>query len=184
MALMSMRIGVLSDSHVPDILSELPPRVCEIFNGVDLIFHAGDISSLAVLQQLEPIAQTFAVYGDRDNWQIKHYLQEKQRLDFARRSVGLVHGHRAWQVDVWTRVIYHFNPSLRSQALFNHVLREFAGEHVDAIVFGHSHTPYIKVHGSVLLFNPGSVVPRNGQPGTVGLLEVSQNAIKGRIVTV
>jgi len=27
------------------------------------------------------------------------------------------------------------------------------------------------------------VVPHNGQPGTVGLLEVSQHAIKGRIVT-
>lgn len=183
MALMSMRIGILSDSHVPDVMPELPPRVSEVFNGVDLIFHAGDISSLGVLQQLEPIAQTFAVYGDRDDWQIKHYLQEKQRLDFAQRSVGLVHGHRAWQGDLRMRLFYRFNKNMRARALLSYVLNEFEGEQVDAIVFGHSHAPYIKMHGGVLLFNPGSVSSHNGQPGTVGILEISKHAIKGRIVT-
>jgi putative phosphoesterase len=183
MALTAMRIGVLSDTHVPDILPELPPRLFEVFNGVDLILHAGDVCSLAVLQQLEPLAQTFAVYGDCDDAQVKTFLQDRQRLDFAQRSIGLVHGHRAWHGDWWTRLAYRFDATRRDRALTSYVLREFATENIDAVIFGHSHAPYIKMHGSVLLFNPGSATPRGGQPGTAGILEIGMYAIKGRIVT-
>jgi putative phosphoesterase len=62
-----MKIGVLADTHVPDMLPGLPARVLDLFNGMDIILHAGDVSDLGVLQQLEPIAQTFAVHGDRDS---------------------------------------------------------------------------------------------------------------------
>jgi len=175
-----MRIGVISDSHIPDTLPELPLRVFELFNGVDLIFHAGDICDLYVLQQLEPIAQTFAVYGDHDNSRVRQYLQERQCLEFANRRVGLVHGHRAWQGDLWTRLALRLSAERRIKSLIASVLHEF--ENVDAVIFGHSHTPYIKMHNGVLLFNPGSVVPRGGEPGTVGILEIGTHAIKGRIL--
>ena len=38
-----MRIGLISDTHIPSVPGEIPPQVKEIFQGVDLIFHAGDI---------------------------------------------------------------------------------------------------------------------------------------------
>lgn len=176
-----MRIGVIADTHIPETLPELPPRVFEAFNGVDLILHAGDICDLAVLQQLEPLAQTFAVFGDRDNSGVRQCLQERQRLEFSNRALGLVHGHRAWQGDALTRLMYRFSSTRRHKSLYASVLREFNG--VDVIIFGHSHTPYIKMHGGVLLFNPGAVVPRASQPGTLGILEVGAHAIKGRIIT-
>lgn len=182
MVLAAMRIGVIADTHIPDLMRELPVRALEVFSGVDLIFHAGDICDLAVLQQLEPIAQTFAVFGDQDQLRVRHYLQEKQCLEFSNRRVGLVHGHRAWEGDWLKRLAFRFNPTLRAEALYEHVLSAFTN--VDAVVFGHSHAPYIRMHGGVLLFNPGSAVPRNGQPGTVGILEIGTHAIKGRIIPI
>ncbi len=178
----NMKIGVLADTHIPELLPALPPRVLEVFRGVDIILHVGDVCELAVLQQLEPIAQTYAVCGDRDSPRVREFLQEKQRLQFANRAVGLVHGHHAWEGGWGTRLSYRLNPAKRTQALCQAVLREFTD--VDAIVFGHSHEPYIKMHGAVLLFNPGSVVPMNRHAGTIGILDIGTNAIKGRIVPI
>jgi putative phosphoesterase len=177
-----MKIGVLADTHIPELLAALPASVLEVLRGVDIILHVGDICELYVLQQLEPIAQTYAVYGDHDSAQVRQFLQEKQRLEFANRAVGLVHGHHAWEGDWGTRLSYRLNAGMRSSALRKSVLHEFTD--VDAIVFGHSHEPYVKMHGAVLLFNPGSIVPRNGRNGTMGILEISANAIKGRILTI
>ena len=177
-----MKIGVLADTHIPELLPALPPSVLELLRGVDIILHLGDVCELAVLQQLEPIAQTYAVYGDSDSAQVRQYLQEKQRLEFANRAVGLIHGHHAWEGGFGTRLSYRMSAAKRSAALLDAVLREF--DNVDAIVFGHSHEPYIKMHGAVLLFNPGSIVPHNGRNGTMGILEIGPQAIKGKIVTI
>jgi putative phosphoesterase len=175
-----MKIGVLADTHVPDIFLSLPPHVLEVLSAVDIILHAGDVCDLSVLQQLEAIAQTFAVFGERDGPEVKRYLQEKQRLEFAGRAVGLVHGHHAWEGSLLTRVLYTLDRARQSEVLHESVLREFTN--VDAIVFGHSHEPYMKMHGSILLFNPGSIAPRRGQRGSVGILEIGARAIKGRII--
>lgn len=177
-----MKIGVLADTHIPEQLAALPASVLQVLRGVDIILHVGDVCELDVLQQLEPIAQTYAVYGDQDSTQVRQFLQEKQRLEFENRAVGLVHGHHAWEGDWGTRLSYRLSAGKRSSALRASVLREF--KDVDAIVFGHSHEPYIKMHGAVLLFNPGSIVPRNGRSGTMGILEIGPNAIKGRIVPI
>lgn len=177
-----MKIGVLADSHIPELLPSLPPRVLEMLNGVDIILHVGDICDLSVLQQLEPIAQTYAVYGDQDNAQVRKFLQEKQRLEFANRAVGLVHGHHAWEGGFGTRLSFRLSRRKRLTALCESVLCEFSD--VDAIIFGHSHEPYIKMHGGVLLFNPGSVLPRGKHNGTIGFLEIGSHAIKGRIVPI
>ncbi len=177
-----MKIGVLADTHIPELLPALPPRVLQALNGVDIILHVGDICHLSVLQQLEPIAQTYAVFGERDGAQVKQFLQAKQRLEFENRAVGLVHGYHAWEGGLATRLSYRLSRRKRLTALCNAVLREFTD--VDAIVFGHSHEPYIKMHGGVLLFNPGSVVPRNRSNGTMGILDISVHAIKGRIVPI
>jgi putative phosphoesterase len=178
-----MKIGVLADTHIPELLPALPPRVLEVLQGVDIILHVGDICHLGVLQQLEPIAQTYAVYGDRDGAQVRQFLQEKQRLEFANRAVGLVHGHHAWEGDFGTRLALRLSRSRRTAVLCESVLREFTD--VDAIIFGHSHEPYIKMHGGVLLFNPGSVLPRNARgSGSIGMLDIGAHAIKGRIVPI
>ena len=38
-----MKIGVISDTHIPRAAAELPPEIYKAFKGVDLILHAGDL---------------------------------------------------------------------------------------------------------------------------------------------
>ncbi|MBI4791053.1 MAG: metallophosphoesterase family protein [Chloroflexi bacterium] len=175
-----MKIGVLSNTLVPTALPTLPERVFEIFNGVDIILHAGDICDLQVLQQLEPVAQTYAVYGEQDNQLVRKYLQATQRLEFANRAIGLIHGHGAWEGNLIQRARYLFDRKAQLECLYTYVLSGFTDVH--AIVFGHSREPYMKMHDGVLLFNPGSVAQLPGQPASVGILEIGANTIKGRIV--
>ncbi|MEK6714475.1 MAG: metallophosphoesterase family protein, partial [Candidatus Omnitrophota bacterium] len=40
-----MLIGVISDTHIPQSADEIPQSVFSIFKGVDLIIHAGDLTS-------------------------------------------------------------------------------------------------------------------------------------------
>ena len=36
------RVGVIADTHVPEFLPALPEGIAGLFQGVDLILHAGD----------------------------------------------------------------------------------------------------------------------------------------------
>ena len=38
-------LGVITDTHIPQRIKTLPPRVFEVFRGVDRILHAGDINA-------------------------------------------------------------------------------------------------------------------------------------------
>ena len=51
-----MLIGLISDTHIPDRAKEIPEKVFEAFSEVDLIMHAGDLTSPKVIDDLEQIA--------------------------------------------------------------------------------------------------------------------------------
>ena len=59
-----MRIGLISDTHVPDHRRELPCQLKRLFDGTDLILHAGDIYTTWVLDELENMAPVLAAKGD------------------------------------------------------------------------------------------------------------------------
>jgi len=61
-----IRIGLVSDTHIPKSTHVLPPQVKEAFKDVDLIFHAGDIYVVSVLDELEHLAPVLAAEGDDD----------------------------------------------------------------------------------------------------------------------
>src|SRR5215472_929474 len=58
-------VGVISDTH-----GLLRPEVPEVFAGVRLILHAGDIGKPEVIEELKSIAPVVAVRGNNDkgNW--------------------------------------------------------------------------------------------------------------------
>ncbi len=177
-----MKIGVIADTHIPDLMPSLPPQVEEIFRGLDIILHAGDICHLDTLQHLEDnFTITMAVAGERDSSEAKRYLEDKKVVRFGNRSVGMIHGHHEKRSDRWwsalKRRLMRVSPY---EGLYKYVLDQFQG--VDCIVFGHSHHPYIKVWNGVLLFNPGAVAPTSGLRPSVGILDVDERTIKGRIV--
>jgi uncharacterized protein len=177
-----MKIGVLADTHVPDRRRSLPPGVLEVFSSVEIVLHAGDITQMDLLQQLqEQVSLTFAVYGDRDPAQVRTFLQETQLLEFGGVRIGLIHGNRDSRTELRERIRGLFRTQAYTPAFFEYLLSRFSN--VDAIVFGHTHMPYAKIHQGVFLFNPGSLVPRNGDP-SVGLLEIDTRGIRGRILDV
>ena len=55
-----MLIGLISDTHIQDRARELPKNVISSFENVDLILHAGDLTSTKVIDELEKIAPTIA----------------------------------------------------------------------------------------------------------------------------
>ena len=50
-----MRIGLISDTHIPENAEILPAQVREAFRNVDLILHAGDIYVVSVLDEVAAI---------------------------------------------------------------------------------------------------------------------------------
>lgn len=61
-----MLIGVISDTHIPERADALPNTVVETFKDVDYIWHAGDLVSTEVKDQLNRIAPTKCVQGNMD----------------------------------------------------------------------------------------------------------------------
>ncbi len=148
-----MKIGVLSDTHVPGAASALPAAVFTVFAGVDLILHAGDIVDLSVLDELTALAPVEAVAGNMDGEEARLRLPARKVLTLGKFTVGLIHGK--FRIDIQKEM----------------VRREFGK--VDLIVYGHSHTPFWGKVGDVFLLNPGSPTDRRYAPyNSVALLTV------------
>lgn len=148
-----MKIGVLSDTHVPTIVRALPPALFEVFKGVDLILHAGDIVELSVLEELRAVAPVEAVAGNMDDTRAQLSLPSKKVLRLGGYAVGLIHGK--FKIDIQREMIR----------------KEF--DAVDVIVYGHSHAPFWGKVGDVYFLNPGSPTDTRYAPyNSVALLEL------------
>lgn len=173
-----MKIGLISDTHIPEAMPELPAQVRTVFNGVDLILHAGDLHCLEVLNWLEEIAPVLACRGNGDDGSGgRPVVPEDPRLrdalvtTGAGFSVGLVH-------DV-------LDPEEFPKWPIERTMEFYFGRRTDLIVCGHTHVESIKRHGEVMVINPGSpTFPHNysAQPGTVAVLTLEEN--RGGTVTV
>ena len=165
-------LGVLADTHIPDHVPQLDPRVIQIFKQaqVEVILHAGDVSVPRVLEELEQIAPVYAVRGNRDIFYLRD-LPLQMQLTFDGVSIGMAHGHGTfsrYMVDKIHRKIYG-----RLVELYIERMQQTFPE-TDVIVFGHLHVPCNLHLEGKLLFNPGSTGfpwPR-GDPATFGLLHL------------
>lgn len=159
-----MKIGVLSDTHIPTAAPSLPKEILSAFKGVDMIFHAGDFVERAVLTELVRIAPCYAVRGNMDAKDLSSSLPARLIVPVGKFKIGLFHGHGS--------------PS----RLIELLKEEFKQDAPDAIVFGHSHSPFNKVEDGVLFFNPGSPTDKVYAPyNSYGILNVNDK-ITGEIV--
>jgi hypothetical protein len=62
-----LRIGLVSDTHIPEARSELWPEVFDAFQGLDLILHGGDLHELSVLHALADVAPVYAARGNGED---------------------------------------------------------------------------------------------------------------------
>ena len=92
-----MLIGLISDTHIPDRARVIPQNVLDAFQDVDLIIHAGDLTSLEVVEELEKIAPVMAVQGNIGVVHGEVYPRaDTQQLVYLAKELGadiLVSGH-------------------------------------------------------------------------------------------
>lgn len=163
---MQHRIGVLSDTHFPHF-RPLPEAIWKHFDGVEQIIHAGDLSMLSVIEELETIAPVTAVQGNVEQQEVILKLPIKREIVVGHCGIGIM--HILGETTRYTR----------------NAKREFPSAH--CIVFGHSHTPYNQEHDGQLLFNPGSATDRRRQPTcSIGMLYIDdeENTLRGEIIPI
>lgn len=158
-----MKIGVISDTHIKNPAKMLPNEVFEIFDGVDLILHAGDLLIEEVLIQLEAIAPVIAVAGNNDDYQLVKKYGTRRLIEVGGKRIGLTHG-------------------MSRGKTYMSAYAEFLEDNVDCIVYGHSHIPHNELINNILFFNPGSATQRRFQPQhSVGVLYINHK-ITGEII--
>lgn len=178
-------IGVIADTHIPDRKRKLHPDIIPLFEErkVQLILHAGDITTQGVLNRLEKVAPVIAVRGNRDFF-ISKRVPMKQTITVGRVRIGLTHGHESWKKYIKDKYNQLFvGPGLfstwekRAVAMFP--------KDVNVIVFGHNHDPLIRypIDGR-LIFNPGSATKQvlPGKPPSIGFLTIDGTKITPEIV--
>lgn len=182
---MTILLGVIADTHVPERKRALPLAVLDVFHSqsVAAILHAGDLSTPRVLSQLAEVAPVHAVRGNTD-FLLVGKLPWMQRLTFEDVSIGMAHGHGNWLKYAYNRIDYAFHGPKKFTYYEETAQKQLPG--VRVVVCGHTHVPANYWHKGQLIFNPGSasrpnhVVP--GLPPSVGLLHIEKGNVRGEIV--
>lgn len=145
-------IGVISDTH-----GLVRPEALHVLRGSDLIIHAGDIGSSAVLDCLTALAPVVAVRGNVDGpW----------AADIPETAV----------VELGGTMLYVLHDSGRLD-----LKPEVSG--FAAVIYGHSHKAVHEIRNGVHYFNPGSAGPKRFKlPITVGRLALRNGTLSGEII--
>jgi putative phosphoesterase len=162
----TLTIGLLSDTHIPHRMMQLPQAVLDVLDGVDVILHAGDVDDPAALEPLREIAPVHAVRG---NWHILDLsdggasLPAVIELELNGKRIVLTHGHQPGLMGLvikGVRFIVNWAGLLDNGWLNRRNARRLARIYPDAdvIVFGHAHRAHVEWMGDKLLVNPGAVV--------------------------
>jgi uncharacterized protein len=146
-------IGVISDTH-----GLLRPEVIELFKGVDLILHAGDVGDPDVVDGLTSIAPVLGVRGNMDYGGWAEALPLSRSLGIGKTRLFLIH-----DMD-W----------IDGQVM----LTDF-----QVIISGHTHRPLLEERNTVLFFNPGSAgYQRRQYPVSIGKLVLNHGHLDAQLV--
>jgi len=162
-----MRIGLLTDTHLPGIirtLDELGPLPGEFLSSVDLILHGGDLTSPIVLDWCEQFAPVICSTGNNDPIPDPR-MKEVQVLELEGWTVGMIHSLEG-----------QFRPINELQSLFP--------TEVEIMICGHTHKERLEYREGVLLINSGSITfPQHKEVrlGTVGILELEPGIARAEI---
>jgi putative phosphoesterase len=117
----------------------------------DLVLHAGDLSSLAVLEELRALGPPVeAVAGNADEPALRKLLPVERVVEVERARIGMVHAP---------------GPRAGREA---RLLRRFPG--CDGVVYGHTHAAQAERFEGVWILNPGSPTERRRASSGLSML--------------
>src|SRR5688500_10912991 len=167
-----MRIGLVTDTHVPEARRTLWDELYAAFRGVDLIPHAGDMHDVVVLDWLAAVAPVIGVRGNGDDGTSGRpvapndpRLAYNQILDIDGLLIGMTHDFPHLE--------------LPGSPIERRMERHFGGP-MHIVVAGDTHVPVVQTLHGVLIVNSGPPTsPRtlNTQLGTIAFLEVRQGRV-------
>ncbi len=171
-----MKIGVISDTHIPSMGPAPPDQVIKAFEGVDLIVHAGDIYADSALEWLGRIAPVESAKS-----RFAAVAEGAPRtgttlvLELEGRKVGVVH-----KLELLPIVDEIYPGSLSKypddQDLTDELVAIF-GEPVDIVIFGYTHEAMVETFRDVLFVNPGStsMIKQSMLLGHVAVLDLNDD---------
>ena len=142
----------------------LPAECVSRLEQADLILHAGDFVSLAVLEELRRLAPVEGVVGNMDEAALRNVLPKRQTVQIEEVNVGMLHvpGPAAGRGE--------------------RLVSAFPG--CAAVVYGHTHLPEVSRLDDVWVLNPGSPTERRGAPAhSMLILEIVSTQIRPELVT-
>jgi putative phosphoesterase len=163
---MATVLAVIADTHLPRGARALPEACVERLRAADLILHAGDFVTAAVLADLRALGPPVeAVHGNVDDEQVRRLLPSARLVRAGSARIAMIHdsGPAAGRLE---RLRQRFRDA-------------------DAVVFGHSHTPLHERDeaSGFQIFNPGSPTDRRRQPThTMGEARVEDGALAFELV--
>jgi uncharacterized protein len=157
-------VAVVADTHLPRGARQLPAVCVERLRAADAILHAGDVTTLAVLEELRALGPPVrAVAGNVDEPALQAMLPSELVVELDGARVGMTHAP---------------GPARGREA---RLAARFPG--ADAIVYGHTHLPQVERFGAVWILNPGSPTERRRAPArTMLLLDVRGRRIRPTLI--
>lgn len=160
-----MRIGVLSDTHIPEAGADLPAAAYAALEGSELILHCGDLHCIEVVDRLERIAPVRAARGNGDTLYPvppkRPGVPEDPRiadalvLELEGFRVGLTHDLE--------------DADGRSEEFAQQLAQRVFGEQVDLALCGHTHVPLAwGMANGLAMLNPGSPTLPYGYTHVIG----------------
>jgi putative phosphoesterase len=161
-----VRLLLMADTHVPRRARDLPVEVWAEVEKADVVVHAGDWVSIAMLDRLvermRADQQLVAVWGNNDGPSLRARLPEVARVDLDGLRLAVVHETGAAT-----------GRERRCSARF---------ADTDVLVFGHSHIPWdTTAEGGLRLLNPGSPTDRRRQPHHTFMTVEVTNGVLGPV---
>jgi hypothetical protein len=153
-------IAFIADTHLRTG-GRLPEACTRILASADLLLHAGDVSTVAALEEIRSIGpEVVAVHGNVDEPALVNLLPASVEIDVGSVALAMTHDAGA------------------ARGRLERMRRRFP--RAAAVVFGHSHLPLLETGtDGFQIFNPGSPTVRRRAPAhTIGLGRVHDGTIR------